>query len=274
MHSTCSDGSESPSSVIDLAVESGCSTVALTDHDSLSGLRAARTRAEEVGINFINGCEVSCNDAHGTIHLLIYFVPVDGPFDDFLSEAREDRTRRNAELVDKLGWLGMPIDLEELAAEAGPGVVGRPHFAALLVRHGHATSIADAFGRYLADGGAAYVPRAALAPATVIDRARSAGAVVSLAHPHAIGLDRSVLSRYVRSLADIGLVGLESIYGRYDPETRAALVELARGCGLVPTGGSDFHGTYKPDLSVGIGSGDLNVPDEIVDELFARRTLS
>jgi predicted metal-dependent phosphoesterase TrpH len=271
LHSTASDGSDSPARVVELASLSGCSTIALTDHDGLGGLTEARRAAEAAGIGLIDGCEVSCVGSVGTIHLLVYFTPVGGTFDRTLEENRHDRERRNRELLDKLGWLGMPLDREELEAEAGSGLVGRPHFAALLVRHGYATSITDAFDRYLAEGRPGYVERAPLAPETVLDRARAAGAVVSLAHPYSTSLDPVALGRYVNSLSEIGLAGLEAYYGRYDPETRSDLVAMARGCGLVPTGGSDFHGAYKPELAVGVGRGDLAVPDEIVDELAARR---
>lgn len=271
LHSTSSDGSETPSRIVDLAAEAGCSTIALTDHDGLGGLETARARASALGVGFIEGCEVSCTDDIGTIHLLVYFVTEGGSFDRSLQQSRDDRARRNSELLDKLRWLGMPLDPAELAAEAGAGTVGRPHVAALLVRHGYATSVNDAFGRFLGDGRPAFVERAPLSPLTVIDRARAEGAVVSFAHPLTTGLDPTSLERYVTRLEAGGLGGLEAFYGRYGSETRASLVALARRTGLVPTGGSDFHGSYKPDLSVGTGLGDLHVPDDVVDELEALR---
>ena len=272
LHSTRSDGSASPREIVDLAVEAGCSAIALTDHDGLAGVDEAQQRADEVGIGFVAGCEVSCTDVHGTIHLLGYFVEPGGALDGTLARLREDRARRNDELLDKLRWLGAPLDRAALATEAGGGVIGRPHFAALLVQNGHAASIEDAFNRYLGEGRAAYVPRASIPPSEVIDLARADGAVIALAHPLSTGLDPTALARYVASLAERGLVGLESIYAGYDPDSRAALVALARRVGLVPTGGSDFHGRYKPGLSVGSGRGDLCVPDEVLDELAARRS--
>jgi len=271
LHSTCSDGSATPREVVDFAAEAGCSTIALTDHDGLGGVDQAQQRAAEVGIGFVVGCEVSCTDVHGTIHLLGYFLERDGSLDRALARLRDDRERRNAEMLDKLRWLGVPLDQEALAAEAAGGVIGRPHFAALLVRNGHASSIEDAFNHYLGEGRAAYVPRASVPPSEVFELAREDGAVVALAHPLSTGLDRTALARYVASLAERGLVGLESIYAGYDPDSRATLAALARRVGLVPTGGSDFHGRYKPGLAVGTGRGDLCVPDEIVDELASRR---
>ncbi len=270
LHSTCSDGSERPSRVVELAAEAGCSAIALTDHDGMEGLAEAAARADDLGVDFVGGCEISCRDHHGTVHLLVYFVDAGGPMDRSLLDVRADRTRRNEELLAKLRWLGMPLDPDELAAEAGPGVVGRPHFAALLVRHGHARSIDDAFERLLADDKAAFVERAVLAPATVIEWAAAEGAVVSFAHPLSVGLDDRALRAYVGTLAEVGLTGLECVYSRYDETTRETLSHIARDHGLVPTGGSDFHGRYKPDLSVGTGLGDLCVDDSVLDELRSR----
>ena len=190
LHSTASDGSDSPTRVVELASEAGCSTIALTDHDGLGGFAEARRLAEAAGIGLIDGCEVSCVGSVGTIHLLVYFTPEGGTFDRSLAENRHDRERRNRELLDKLRWLGMPLDHDELATEAGSGLVGRPHFAALLVRHGYATSITDAFDRFLAEGRPGYVERAPLAPETVLDRARACRRIVSLAHPYSTALDR------------------------------------------------------------------------------------
>ena len=269
-HSTASDGSEGPARVVELAAEVGCTAVALTDHDGFGGLPEAQRAAERLGVELVPGCEVSCDGPGGSVHLLTYFV-AGGAFDDELGAIRTDRERRNAELVARLCALGMPVDAEELAAEAGEGLIGRPHVAAVLVRHGHATSVTDAFDRILGEGRAAYVPRAKLEPGRMIELARSVGGVAVLAHPLTTGLDPSALERYVASLADLGLGGIECLYGRYDAQTRDRLQVLARRRGIAPTGGSDFHGSYKPDLRVGVGKGDLRVPDELLDELKARQ---
>ncbi len=271
LHSTCSDGSERPEHVVELAARAGCRAIALTDHDGLAGCAAARRRAGELGIVFVDGCEVSCTDAVGTIHLLVYFVDERSGFDAFLSRLREDRARRNGDLLERLGAIGMPIEEAELTAAASGGLVGRPHFAAVLVARGWASSVTDAFDRFLGDGGPAFVPRDPVLPASVIAAATASGGVVAFAHPKSTGLDHRELERYVGTLSDLGLVGLEATYGRYDAATRGSLHRLARQFGLVPTGGSDFHGSSKPDLRVGVGRGDLRVPDDVLDELVARR---
>lgn len=271
-HSTCSDGSEAPERVAELAAEAGLRALALTDHDNVAGLSAARRRAESLGIGFVAGCEVSCAFSPGSMHVLCYYVDEsnDGLGAE-LARLRDDRADRNGRLLDRLAELGISLDAEEVAAEAGSEVIGRPHVAAVLVRHGHAESINDAFDRLLAKGAPAYVDRADADVDTVLRLTAAAGGVAVLAHPFSLGLGDNELEEEVSRLATAGLAGLECIYGRYRPDEREALVALARRHELVPTGGSDFHGSYKPDLQLGTGTGDLAVPDDVLEELSARR---
>ncbi len=273
-HSTCSDGTDPPERIAELAAAAGCSAVALTDHDTLAGIGPARRRAEELGIRLVGGCEVSCAFGEHSAHVLVYFVEDgEGPLQEELARLRHDRVERNRNLVRRLCDLGIPITYDELVAEAsGEEGVGRPHVAAVLVRHGAAESIPDAFDRWLAEGRPAYVPKARVTPAEVADLARRSGAVTVLAHPLTLGLSASGLSSAVAELAEAGFAGIESLYGRYTRDQRAQLTELAHRHGLVATGGSDYHGTVKADLSVGTGQGDLRVPDDVLDELAARRS--
>ena len=271
-HSTCSDGSETPARVVEMAAAAGCSSVALTDHDGLEGIDAARRRAAELAIGFVPGCEVSCAFSPGTMHVLCYFVePGEGPLQDELARLRDDRVNRNERLVERLQAIGLPITFDEVRAEAGGTTIGRPHFAAVLVRNGAATSIQDAFDQYLAKGKPGYVAKARIDAAQAIGAAARSAAVPVLAHPLSLGLEPAELDRHVGELAALGLAGMECYYGRYSPEDRAGLVELAGRHGLVATGGSDYHGTFKPDLEVGTGTGDLDVPDGALDELELRR---
>lgn len=266
-HSTVSDGSDPPERVVDLAAAAGCSAVALTDHDRLDGLEAAAARAGEVGVRLVPGCEVSCRWERGNLHLLVYFVPAgEGPFQDALVEVQAAREERNVRLAAALG-----LDYEELVAEAGGSGVGRPHAAALLVRQGRATSIDDAFQRWLVRGRPGDIPRRTFLPSQAIAVARASGGVAVLAHPLSTRLDGDALASAIAELAELGLGGVEAVYGRYDADQRAMLAAMAREAGLAVTGGSDHHGTYKPDLSVGVGRGDLEVPDDLLDALEARR---
>lgn len=272
LHSTCSDGSDSPARVIELAVEAGCSTVALTDHDGLSGIEEARQAAVGRPLTLVPGCEVSCLFSPGTMHVLCYFVEPgeDGPLQAQLERLRADRVTRNTRLIGRLNELGIDITVEEVEAEAGGTTIGRPHFAAALVKKGVVPSFQEAFDNLLGKGGPAYIPKATISIEETISAARGSGALAVLAHPLSLGLEPAQLERAIGEFAQAGLTGLECWYGRYSPEDRTGLVELARKHNLVATGGSDFHGTFKPDLSVGRGTGDLDVPDSAFHELAAR----
>jgi predicted metal-dependent phosphoesterase TrpH len=280
-HSNVSDGSEPPGRIPELAAAAGCRAVALTDHDSLAGLADAAAAAAGLGVELVPGCEVSCRKpaapgggrVTGSVHVLCYFVEEgEGPLQDELRALRADRRTRNAALVERLDELGVPVSWEEVVAEAGGEEgVGRPHFARVLVRHGHAEDIGDAFDRWLADDRPAYVPKARLGADDVARLARASGGVAVLAHPLSLGLDPPKLGSLVHELAEVGLSGIEAVYGSYLPDERRMLGDLARRAGLVATGGSDFHGTFKPDLSVGVGRGDLDVPDDTLAALADRR---
>jgi predicted metal-dependent phosphoesterase TrpH len=272
-HSLRSDGTDPPTAIPEMAVAAQCSAVALTDHDTLSGTAAAAQRAAELGIRFISGCEVSCAFLGGSAHVLVYFVEdTEGPLQDELAALRVDRVRRNKTLVGKLQDLGLPITYDELlAAAATEENIGRPHFAAVLVANGAAESVPDAFDRWLGEGRAAYVRKARVHPGEVARLATESGGVAVLAHPFTLGLDPPDLASAVAELAEAGFGGIEAYYGRYQPEERQGLCNLAARFDLVATGGSDYHGTVKPDLAVGTGRGDLKVPDNVLERLEARR---
>jgi predicted metal-dependent phosphoesterase TrpH len=272
VHSTCSDGSETPERVVELAAAAGCTAMALTDHDGLDGVTRARARADDLGIGFVAGCEISCAFSPGTMHVLCYFVePGDGPLQAELERLRLDRSSRNERLLARLAELGLPVSLEEVQATAGSSVIGRPHFAAVLVNNGAATSIQDAFDRLLGKGTPGYVSKTRIDADAAISAARGSSAAAVLAHPLSLGLEMSGLERVLEELATLGLVGVECYYSRYSVEQRAQLATIAKRLGLVATGGSDFHGAFKPDLSVGTGTGDLDVPETALAELVSRR---
>ena len=273
VHSAVSDGSDPPEVIPELAKAAGCSAVALTDHDTLAGLEAARRRAAEVGIELVGGCEVSCAFSGTSTHVLVYFIDrEEGAFHEELARFREDRVRRNRQLAQLLASLGIAITYEEaVAAASSEDSLGRPHFAGLLVAKGAAESIPDAFDRWLAQGRPAFVPKARVHPAEIARVARAGGGVCVLAHPLTLELPADELDRAVGELAGAGFSGIEAHYASYRPEQRRALAKLAARHDLVATGGSDYHGTVKPGLAVGTGRGDLNVPDAVLERLAARR---
>ena len=278
-HSRCSDGSETPQRVVELAATAGCSALALTDHDTLAGLEVAGSEADRLGVELVRGCEISClggpfgSEAREvSTHVLVYFVPEEEtPLHAELERLRSDRLTRNRRLVDRLGELGVAVDYDRIVAEAGgePGL-GRPHFAKALVESGVAEDTSDAFDRWLGQGGLAYVAKARLRPHEAAEIARASRAVAVLAHPLSLGLALGELSSFVGELAGAGFGGIEAIYGSYEPAKRRELEALASHHGLVATGGSDFHGTFKPGLSVGEGLGDLSVSDSVLESLAAR----
>ena len=271
-HSTVSDGSDPPARIPELAAAAGCSAVALTDHDRLDGLAEARSRAETLGVELVPGCEVSCEWSPGSLHVLVYFVePGEGPLQDELVRLQADRVERNRLMIDRLSAAGLPVTTEELEAEADGDGAGRPHMASILVRKGVVDTVQEAFDRYLGKGRPGYVSKARVSATTVAKLAHDSGGVAVLAHPLSLKIGETELTSAVAELAEAGFTGLEALYGRYSPEDRAGLADIARRHGLVVTGGSDHHGTYKPDLTVGTGRGDLSVPDSIVAALSDRR---
>lgn len=270
-HSNRSDGSDSPAVVIRHAADAGLHAIALTDHDTLDGIPEAAAEADRLHIPFVPGVEISCEWTPGTLHMVVLFLRAEpGPLQDRLADLQHGREQRNRKIVARLQDLGIDIGYDEVQAEAGEGVVGRPHFAAVLVRKGVVPDSTAAFNEYLANGRPAYVPRFRLEPADAIDLARSSGAVPVLAHPHTLGFGSAgEFADMLTSLRDDGLVGMEAYYAEYTPDERRRLADTARRFGLVPSGGSDYHGTYRPGVQVGTGHGDLVVPDEAWHELQA-----
>jgi len=271
-HSIASDGSDSPTQLAAMAAAAGLSAFALTDHDTLDGLAEAEAAADAAGVRLVRGCEFACEVPTGGMHVLVYFLDHGpGPLQDQLARLRAGRGVRNEAILDVLAEHGMEISVAEVLAEAGDGSVGRPHIAALMVRKGYVDSFAAAFDLWLATGRPAYLGRDRLTAEETISLAHASGAVAVLAHPTTLGLDRDEAGEFIGGLAGVGLDGLECEYGRYPPEQRAVWRRLADELGLCPTGGSDYHGVYKPDLFLGTGLGDLCVPDEFLEELERRR---
>ncbi len=273
-HSTSSDGSDPPETVVELAVEAACSAIALTDHDTFEGLGPARRRAEELGIELVAGCEVSCvAPRSGVMHVLAYFVDTDeSPLAEELVRLRDDRRTRNLALAERLASLGIPVTYEMAVERAGSEAgVGRPHFAAAMVAVGAADSMEDAFDRVLGNDRPGYIPKARLSGTDVASLIRDSGGVAVLAHPYSLGFDGSQLAGAVGELAESGFGGIEATYGRYSKRQRNQLKNLAKRFDLVATGGSDYHGESTPDLRVGTGTGDLKVANTVLSDLEARR---
>jgi 3',5'-nucleoside bisphosphate phosphatase len=268
-HSTASDGSDPPERLVELAIEGGLACLALTDHDTQEGVPTALEAASGTGLELIPGVELSLNSEYGAMHLIVLWLPTGpGALQDRLGELQAGRESRNLEIVERLNELGMPVTLAEVEKEAGGGSVGRPHIAAVMLERGYVPDIRTAFDLWLGAGKPAYVGRRRLDPPEGITLARESGGVPVLAHPHTLGITTaSEMADLLTRLKRLGLVGLEALYSSYYRHVREGYADLARRFGLVPSGGSDYHGTYKPGMQLGSGYGDLEVPVSVVDEL-------
>lgn len=273
-HSTASDGSDPPARLVELAVESSLTALALTDHDTQEGIAAAETAADGSGLELIPGVELSLEFDGGGMHLIVLWLrPGPGPLQDRLEELRQGRDTRNLQIVESLTGVGLPLTIEEVLEEAGGGSVGRPHIAAVMVARGYVPDIRSAFDLWLGKGKPGYVGRPRLDPEEAVSLARESGAVPVLSHPHTLGITTAPeMADLLTQLKRAGLVGLEAVYGAYRRHERDGYSDLARRFGLVPSGGSDYHGTYKPGLLLGSGYGDLVVPAELLEELREHAT--
>ena len=273
VHTTASDGDLSPRECVAAAAREGLAAIAITDHDTLAGNPEAAAAGREFGVEVVPGVEVSCAHERFTIHLLGYYPDEgDARLAAMLSDLRSRREERNPKILARLAELGCPVDYNEVVEVAGGEVVGRPHIAAVMVRKGYVRSLDEAFDRYLARGAAAYVERAKPSVAEALAVLRQARAVPVLAHPGTLGAtDFAEIERLVAELAAQGLRGIEAHYHAHDPALTGKLVALAERMGLLVTGGTDFHGSRKPDIALGRGLGNMHIPYEILEALKRER---
>lgn len=275
-HSTCSDGTLGPAELVRAAKAAGLTHMALTDHDTVSGLAPASEEAERLGLRFLGGLEISAEFQPGTMHILGYGFDSTSPaLLEELEFVQRARRERNPKIVANLKGLGFDLTLDEVTAKAGGTVVGRPHFAAVMVEKGQVASTQEAFDKFLAKGKPGYENKVRLSPEESIAAIRSAGGIAVLAHPLQLKAENDrELESIVKRLADMGLEGLECHYRNHTGEDTAKLLSLARALGLIPTGGSDFHGANRPHIQLGTGEGNLRVPQACWDSLVEAIKLS
>ena len=267
-HSTHSDGTYSPEELINLAKKIGLKGLALTDHDTISGLKEAFEYANQVNLPFLCGIEISIKyEKNGHFHLLGYFLSPEIPeLDSVLQKLKEARKNRNKKLIEKLQNIGIDITYEELL-NLGKGEIGRPHIANLLVKKKVVKNVQEAFDKYLKKGAIAYVPKALLTPEEGIAIITKAKGIPVLAHPISLALSEEELFDYLKYLKDLGLKGVEAYYSEHTREFTNFLLDCAKKLNLCVTGGSDFHGENKPDIKLGTGFGNLRVPEECFTNL-------
>jgi len=266
LHSTASDGTLSPRVVVERAHGANLSAIALTDHDTLAGLAEACEAGERLGLRVVSGCEFSVAAMWGEIHVLGYFLPTESEeIEVFLAERRTDRHRRAGGMVSRLHGLGVKIDFDQVLERAGGGAIGRPHVAQVLVDRGAVPNVQDAFDRYLGRGRPAFIEKNLPNFRDVADLVHRVGGLVSAAHIKDRGTRRAL-----RRLRDEGLDAVEIRHPSHTPEIRAILAEHAAALGLLPTGGSDWHGDSGPEPPL-TTIGAQEVPEDWLGQLERRR---
>jgi predicted metal-dependent phosphoesterase TrpH len=245
-HTTASDGSFEPREVVGLAEKAGLHAVAVTDHDTTDGVGEALSAGEPLDLEVVPGVELSVDHPRlGSLHILGYWIQPDHPdLAGRLEEIRGGRDSRNQKILKRLASLGCPLDPDEVRQIAGGEVVGRPHLAQAMIKHGYVQTTQEAF-----------------------DRIRRAGGVAVWAHPGLIGLGEPDLEREILELARAGLCGVEAHYPEHSARTTGLILDLCARHRLAPTGGTDFHGAAKPEIQLG----SLPVPAELLEGLRAKR---
>ncbi|HEX4808980.1 MAG TPA: PHP domain-containing protein [Bryobacteraceae bacterium] len=273
-HTNESDGTLTPLELITLARTIGLDALAITDHDTFAGYDLARPIADRHGFDLIRGIELNTrfvleNGETRSPHLLAYFPGRDPSpgFMAWLKKAQTDRRTRNNRLADALAARGIEIGVSEVEA-LGRSLAGRPHFARLLVEKGYASDFGDAFRRYLGESAPTYVERESHSTVEAIQTVRAAGGVPVIAHPIRLSLDIADERKALADFTDAGLLGLEVFHSEHSPELQVHYRRIADELGLIPTGGSDFHGAVKPKVALGTGINDnIRVPREFLDHM-------
>ena len=280
-HTNESDGTFTPLELVDLAAERGLEALAISDHDTFAGFDQALPVARSRGLDLVCGIELSTRvpgtarepgKKVRTVHLLGYFLhqPPSEDFRQWLGELIAGRRDRNLRLIASLHDQGIDIELEEVE-KLGRTLTGRPHFARLLIQKGYVSSFDEAFRRYLGELAPTYVERFAPFVAVAIQRVIDAGGLPVLAHPIRLGFrDTNAEEKFIGELRDAGLRGIEVFHSDHRPADMERFAAIARKYNLAVSGGSDFHGEVKPQISLGTGyNGNLNIPKTVLEGLRA-----
>ncbi|MCM1118140.1 MAG: PHP domain-containing protein [bacterium] len=276
VHSTRSDGTLTPTQLVDYAREKGLTAFALTDHDTVDGLDEAihyacqlhsQTDADSVP-EVIPGIELSSEYQGRDIHIVGLFIEFRDPrFQDYLQDFVASRDTRNRKMCSLLQEEGIDISYESLC-NAHPGaVITRAHYAKYMLEHGYVKSMTEAFERYIGDHCPCYIPREKITPAQAVSLILDAGGFPILAHPILYGMSDARLDTLVGELKDAGLMGIEALYSTYHACDERQVRRLAQKYDLLISGGSDFHGANKPGLELGTGYGSLFVPEEVLTQI-------
>lgn len=269
IHTTGSDGRLTPEEIVDMAVSKGLEVIAVTDHDSVSGIDKALAQAAKYPhIQVIPGVEINTDLASGELHVLGYFLNYrDSEFVAALEKIRESRVGRARKMVEKLGRLGLPLEWQRVQDMAKGESICRPHIAQAMLEKGYVLTEREAFDSYIGRNGPAYVEREKVLPVDAVRIIKKARGVPVLAHP----ADIQDLDKLLKELIAAELVGLETYYGAYDAKTIRKLEGIARQYKLLTTGGTDYH-HFGDGVEVPMGS--VNIPEESIEKLFAAAGLT
>ena len=271
LHSYYSDGTCSPKYLVDKAVELGLSVIALNDHNTVKGLDEFLEEAQRQGVEAIAGIEFSVNYRGRELHLLVfgidkkYFSEIEGKMDEYL----KIRERTNREMVEALRYDGYLIDYDDIYEKSGTGYINRSHIGSALVEKGYCDSVRDAFATLLSKESPYFRPRRFPDVFEMIDYARNIGAVSILAHPF-LQFDEDGLREFLTEAKKHGLCGMETVYTEFSDSQIALAKKIAKEFDLIESGGSDFHGSTKPDVAFGVGFGNLRVPASFADTIKER----
>jgi len=267
-HSTYSDGTFTPEEIIKTASEKNIRAIALTDHDTIDGLKEICFYGSKYDIEVIKGIEIATNYNDTEIHIVGLFIDDENEeLKNKLFELKQNRLDRNIKMVKKLNSLSIPITYEEVEEESNKKIITRAHFAKVLVKKGIVNSIKESFNKYLDSGKPAYVKRKVLEPKQAIQLIKNSGGVAVLAHPLLYNLGNEKLNEMIEQMYNFGLRAIECYYPSHKEEDFKYLKEIANKYGLKYSGGSDFHGLNKPNISLGTGYGNLKIPYKVLEEL-------
>lgn len=272
VHSNKSDGTMSPRDLVDYAIEKGLKAFALTDHDTINGILEATEAAIGKDIEVIPGIEFSTQYHGKDIHIL--GLCIDYQSEEFLSSLnafQHSRDVRNEKMCLKLQTAGIDITYEKLLASFPNAVITRAHYGRFLLDNGYVKAMPDAFDKYIGDYAPFYVPREKVTPFQAIELIIQAGGIPILAHPTLYHLSKSSLEGLLTLLKEAGLIGIEAVYSTHSPSEERDMKRLAAKYQLCISGGSDFHGSNKPQIDLATGYGKLFIPETILTNLINRK---